>query len=171
MGCLPAPQRLKFRKMMKFLLGLIIGAVLGFLGYSYFQDHGSSRQLDDARQSVTSSAGKVKDAIQDKLDPQEIKKELERTSMVVRDKARKAGSAIADATADARSTGAIKSKLAAESALSVFSIHVETTDGLVTLSGSVNSHDQIGRAVQLALETDGVVKVASTLQVKVAQGG
>ena len=89
--------------------------------------------------------------------------------MVVRDKARKAGSAFVDATADARITAAIKSKLAAESALSVFSIHVETTDGLVTLSGTVNSHDQIGRAVQLALDTDGVVKVVSTLQVKVSK--
>jgi len=157
--------------MKKFLFGLILGAVLGAFGYSYYQDNNSRSKLEDARQSVNSSAGKFKDAIQEKLDSQEIKKELERTSMVVRDKARKAGSAIADATADARITAAIKSKLAGESALSVFSIHVETTDGLVTLSGTVNSHDQIGRAVQLALDTDGVVKVVSTLQVKVSKAG
>jgi osmotically-inducible protein OsmY len=157
--------------MKKFLLGLILGAVLGALGYSYYQDKNTRGTLDDARQNVSNSAGKVKDAIQDKLDSQEIKKELERTSMIVRDKAKKAGSAIADATADARITAAIKSKLATESALSVFSIHVETTDGLVTLSGTVNSHDQIGRAVQIALDTDGVVKVVSTLQVKVTKAG
>ncbi|HUR46085.1 MAG TPA: BON domain-containing protein [Candidatus Saccharimonadales bacterium] len=152
--------------MKKFLFGLILGAVLGAFGYSYYQNKDTHRTLDDARESMSTGAGKVKDAIQDKIDTQEIKKELERTSMVVRDKAKKAGSAIADATADARITTAIKSKLVTESALPVFNIHVETTDGLVTLSGTVNSHDQISRAVQLALDTDGVIKVVSTLQVK-----
>jgi osmotically-inducible protein OsmY len=158
-------------QMKKFLLGIIIGAALGAFGYYYYEDKNTRGTLEEARQSVNNSAGKFKDALQERLDSQEIKKELERTSMVVRDKAKRAGSAIADATADGRITTAIKSKLVAESALSVFSIHVETTDGLVTLSGTVNSHDQIGRAVQIALETDGVVKVVSTLQVKVVKGG
>jgi osmotically-inducible protein OsmY len=35
----------------------------------------------------------------------------------------------------------------------------------VTLSGRVESHDQVAKAVKLALETDGVHKVISTLQV------
>jgi hyperosmotically inducible protein len=152
--------------MIKFLLGIVIGVVLGVWGYSWYQNQQSRSNLDKAKQSVGSSASRMKEAIQERIDTQEIKKEIERTGTVVREKAKKAGSALADATADARVTAAVKSKLATESALSVFSIHVETTDGLVTLSGSVDSHEQVARAVQLALDTDGVVKVISTLQVK-----
>ena len=85
--------------------------------------------------------------------------------MVVREKARTAGHSIADAAANARVTAAVKGRLVAEPGLSAFSINVDTTDGLVTLSGKVSSHDQVGRAVKLALDTDGVRKVVSTLQV------
>jgi osmotically-inducible protein OsmY len=155
--------------MIKFLLGIIIGAALGAWGYAYFENQQNRSNLDKTRQSVSSGASRMKEAIQERVDTQEIKKEIERTGTVVREKAKKAGSAIADATADARITTAVKSKLATESALSVFSIHVETTDGLVTLSGTVDSHDQVARVVQLALDTDGVVKVISTLQVKAAK--
>lgn len=152
--------------MKRFLLGIIIGAALGAWGYATYEKQQNRTQLDKARESVSSSAEKVKEAIQEKLDPQDIKKELDRTSTIVREKAKKAGSAIADATSDARITATIKSKLAKESALSVFNIHVETSDGLVTLSGTVDAYDQIGSAVKLARETEGVVKVVSSLQVK-----
>jgi osmotically-inducible protein OsmY len=45
-------------------------------------------------------------------------------------------------------------------------IDVDTTDGVVTLSGTVKSHEQIVRAMDIAYETEGVYKVVSTLQVK-----
>jgi osmotically-inducible protein OsmY len=48
------------------------------------------------------------------------------------------------------------------------SISVDTTDGLVTLSGTARSHDEVAKAVRLALETEGVRKVVSTLQVRAA---
>jgi osmotically-inducible protein OsmY len=57
-------------------------------------------------------------------------------------------------------------KLAADPDLSVFSISVATTAGRVTLSGTVASPELIGKATALALETDGVREVVSTLQVK-----
>lgn len=117
-------------------------------------------------------AEKVKETVKDKvseIDTDQIKEELARTSMVVREKAKQAGSAIADATANARTTGAIKAKLIAEPGLSAFNINVDTTDGLVTLTGTVNSPDDVARAVRLALDTEGVYKVISTLQVKAAK--
>ncbi len=85
---------------------------------------------------------------------------------MIREKAREAGNAISDATANARITAAIKAKLFAEPGVSALSINVDTNDGLVTLSGTVSSHEQIAKAIKIAMETDGVTKVISTLQVK-----
>ena len=81
------------------------------------------------------------------------------------EKAKSAGQSIAGAAANARTTTTIKAKFVTEPGLPSFSINVDTTDGLVTLSGKVESHEQVARAVKLALETDGVHKVISTLQI------
>ena len=158
--------------MRKIIFGFILGIAAGAWGYWYFEQKQNRQTLVDVKDSVVSGAGKVKDAIQDKvgeITSEDIKRELERTSMVVREKTKKAGAAISDATANARTTTAVKSKLIAEPGLSAFSINVDTTDGLVTLSGTVSSHDEIAKAVRIALETDGVHKVISTMQVKPAK--
>jgi osmotically-inducible protein OsmY len=155
--------------MKRILLGFIIGLVLGALGYSYLSDRYRKEDLNSARDKVVAGASKVKAAIQEKISEirtEDVKEELNRTGMIVREKAKKAGEAIADATTDARTTAAIKAKLLREPGLSSMKIHVETTDGLVTLSGTVSSHEQIAQAVKLALETENVQKVVSTLQVK-----
>jgi hyperosmotically inducible periplasmic protein len=65
-----------------------------------------------------------------------------------------------------RSAFTIKAKLLNESSLASLTIHVDTTDGVVTLSGTVPSHEAIAKAMELALETEGVKKVVSTLEVK-----
>ena len=71
----------------------------------------------------------------------------------------------ADATADTRTTAAIKLKLAAEPELSALQISVDTTAGLVTLAGKVKSAELAERAVAVAGSVDGVREVKSTLQV------
>jgi osmotically-inducible protein OsmY len=91
---------------------------------------------------------------------------MSRLGHVIRDKAHAAGKTIADDTADARITAAIKAKILADSALSVIKISVTTTDGRVTLSGTASSPENIRKAIQLAWDTDGVTEVVSTLQVK-----
>ena len=53
--------------------------------------------------------------------------------------------------------------------LSALSISVNTTEGIVTLSGTVSSAEDISKAMLLAMETDGVREVISTLQVKQTQ--
>jgi hyperosmotically inducible periplasmic protein len=104
------------------------------------------------------------------LRPEDIKDDLARTGKVIRRKAQEAGQAIADATADARTTAAIKAKFIANRDLSALSISVNSTAGVVTLSGTVNSPEDIGKAILLALETDGVTQVVSTLQVTMKNG-
>jgi hyperosmotically inducible protein len=156
--------------MKKLILVFILGLVAGALGYRFFKEHYKDEDLGTvARDKVIQGAGKLKEVIQDKLSDirtEDIKEELARTGTVIREKAQKAGEAIADATADARITAAIKAKLLQEPGLSAFKIHVECTQGVVTLSGAVSNHEQIAKVVKLALDTEGVQKVISTLQVK-----
>ena len=73
---------------------------------------------------------------------------------------------MADVAADARIITAIKAKYAGDPDLSVWKISVSCDQGHVTLSGTVSAEADIGKAVALALETDGVRDVTSTLAVK-----
>jgi hyperosmotically inducible periplasmic protein len=156
---------------MRLLFALVIGIALGAAGvwfYTTKQGRSTARTTGEQVESATKSA---RDALQEKLKDldlhsDDIKEELARTGTIVRRKAREAGQAISDGTADARTTAAIKTKLLGSRDLSSMSISVNTTDGIVTLSGSVSSPDDIGKAVLIALETDGVKEVVSTLQVK-----
>jgi osmotically-inducible protein OsmY len=94
----------------------------------------------------------------------DIKKELAETGKVVRRKAETAGQAISDATLDGRITARIKTRLLA-SDLPGLGITVDTTAGVVTLAGRVRSTEEVSKAMALALETEGVKEVVSTLQV------
>jgi hyperosmotically inducible protein len=91
---------------------------------------------------------------------------MARTGRVTRQAAQETTPAIPNGTADARTTIAIKGKLVADPDLSASRLSVNTTRGVVTLSGTVSSEANIGKAMLLALQTEGVQEVISTLQVK-----
>jgi len=159
----------------RFLLALILGLALGAAAVWYFQTGRNNPRVQSAGNQVETAVKSAGDAIQDKLKvldlrPQDVKDELAKTGQVVRRTAKNAGQAMADATADARVTAAIKGKLVAHRELSALSISVNTTAGVVTLSGTVPSTEDISKAMLLAMETDGVKEVISTLQVKPRQG-
>ena len=159
----------------RILLGLILGLALGAGAVWYFGTGRNNPHVQSATNGVENAVKSAGDAIQEKLRvldlrPQDVKDELARTGQVVRRKTQEAGKAIADATADARVTAAIKGKLVANRDLSALSISVNTTAGVVTLSGTVPTMDDISKAMMLAMETDGVKEVISTLQVKPRQG-
>lgn len=156
---------------MKTFLALIIGIAIGVGAFWYYKKTHSQSDFDQIEQKIKGAVSSVSGTIQDKLhslnlSSSNITQELERTGRVIRDKSRQAGQAIADATADARTTAAIKAKLVADPDLSALRISVNTTDGVVTLSGTVSSTDHIGKAIVLAMDTDHVRQVISTIQVK-----
>lgn len=101
----------------------------------------------------------------DRFSTEEIKAELEKTGSIVREKARQAGATLSDAAANARITAIIKAKFLKDSELPSFQIGVDTTDGVVTLSGKVTSVEAVSRAIRTAFEVEGVTKVYSTIQV------
>ena len=156
---------------MRVLLALIVGAVIGAAVIWYFAGNQGKTAVQSTGEKIENASKSARDTIQDKLrqlnlDPKDVKEELARTGQVVRRKAKEAGQALADATADARITGAIKAKFVAQPELSALSISVNTTGGVVTLSGTVGSPEDVSKAMMLAMETEGVTQVISTLQVK-----
>ena len=151
---------------MKIFLSFMIGVLVGVASHWYFTQPQSKADMAVAEESVREGAAKVGRSLSETFSADNIKEELARTGKVIREKSKQAGHAIADATANARTTTAIKSKLVQDSGLAAFKIDVDTTDGVVTLSGTVSTYDEIARAMNIAWDTDGVSKVVSTLQVK-----
>jgi hyperosmotically inducible periplasmic protein len=156
---------------MKTLFALVVGIAVGAAAVWFYSTYRNNPRLQSAQQKIENAAKSARDSAQNELrslhlSPEDVKQELARTGRVVRRAAGDAGHAIADATADARITTTIKTKLLASRDLSALNISVNTTDGIVTLSGTVASPEHIGQAILLAMQTDGVREVISTLQVK-----
>ena len=156
---------------MKIFFALLVGIAVGATAVWFYSTKQGQSAVHTTGDQIESSAKAARDLIQEKLKmldlrSEDIKDDLARTGQVVRRKAREVSQAIADSTADARTTGAIKGKLLANRDLSAMSISVNTTSGVVTLSGSVSSPEDIGKAVLLAMETYGVREVISSMQVK-----
>jgi osmotically-inducible protein OsmY len=156
---------------MKMLLALALGMAVGGAAAWFYCTYRSDPRMRSAEQKVETATKSAREAASNELRvlhlrPEDLKDELARSGQVVRRAATGAGHALADATADARVTAAIKTKLVASRDLSALNISVNTTAGVVTLSGAVASSEHIGKAVLLAMETDGVREVVSTLQVR-----
>lgn len=169
--------------MKNILIALLIGTILGVVGTWYFEqerdsasavkqaDQRASEAAAKAREALGEAAAGVKSALSAKLEAlelraQDIKEDMARSGRIVRRKAREAGDAVTDAARDAAITAEVKGKLAADPGLSALAINVDTSGGRVTLTGTVPSHEAIGRATLLALETQGVREVVATLQVQ-----
>jgi hyperosmotically inducible protein len=69
---------------------------------------------------------------------------------------------------DSAITAKVKTALIAKKDLKSMHIHVETRNGVVTLTGSVPSKDQADAAVEAAKGVDGVKDVTNTLETKTA---
>ena len=66
---------------------------------------------------------------------------------------------------DAAITASVKSKLVADKAVNLTRIDVDTSNGIVSLNGVVNSPQQKDRAEQLTRRVDGVRGVNNNLQI------
>jgi hyperosmotically inducible periplasmic protein len=84
----------------------------------------------------------------------------------VGERAASAATQAREAVDDGSLTAKIKSKMALDDTVKALNIDVDTTRGVVTLSGMVASDAERKRAVQLARETEGVTTVRDQLQVR-----
>lgn len=157
---------------MKALLCLLLGIVIGAVGYHWVaqrsvtpvekagSDSHPEGALDRARAGAREMGDRIARQLEEwDLDPEEIKRELAQSGRVIRNKARVAGVRIDDA----RIVAMIKAKYVLDDGLAAAQINVDCRDGHVRLDGQVPSDAAVGRAVALALETSGVVEVNAEL--------
>jgi hyperosmotically inducible protein len=67
---------------------------------------------------------------------------------------------------DATITGMIKTRLAADGRVSASEINVDTTKGIVTLTGNVDGQEARDAAIKLARDTSGVKEVKDMISVR-----
>jgi osmotically-inducible protein OsmY len=148
------------------MLAVLIGA--GCVAYFFFQEK-APEKLEDAGKNLATNASKLRDQIRENtptLDTEQIVEELKAQGKVVRTKAKEMGGEIQKAVNDSQITAAIKGKFALDRDLSALAISVNTTQGKVTLAGTVENADSLKKAIDLSLQTEGVREVTSTLQIK-----
>ena len=166
--------------MKTFVIALIIGGILGagIVWYVREKDAAESpaqsqagKTMDQIKEAVADTAASVRTAVDAKLDilhlkSDQIKEELAAKGKVVRNQTREWASGAQEATTDAAITAKIKGKYALDKDVSALNISVNTTEGIVTLSGTASNYEAIAQAMLLAMETEGVKQVVSTIQVK-----
>jgi hyperosmotically inducible periplasmic protein len=76
------------------------------------------------------------------------------------------GATLGENIDDATLTTWVKSKLVADRAANLTRVDVDTTRGVVSLNGVVESEEQRIRAEQLAHQVDGVKQVINNLQIQ-----
>jgi hypothetical protein len=144
---------------MKYLVIFILGFVAGAYIVRY-----KLPDWESPSQPTQGNAAPTHDSLEDKLRrwhlaPADIKNDIARTGEVVRTQAGRVGDKISDVSI----LTVIKAKYVLDRDLSASSIKVEVHDGRVTLDGTVQSNELLGRAVALALDTEGVTNVTARL--------
>jgi hyperosmotically inducible periplasmic protein len=77
-----------------------------------------------------------------------------------------AGLMAACSSTNAGLTSKIKTKMAADPVVKAHQIDVDSNNGVVTLTGNIDSQDAKDRAIQIAKETKGVVEVRDMIEVR-----
>lgn len=148
-----------------FILSLV-AVIAGAVGWRYYQRSKipSIQQRAAALDEHNREMELVKSAAPSNVDEwnlttESIRTEIAKTGEVARSREANAGEQVNDN----KIVTVIKGKFTGEKNLEGLDIRVECRDGEVKLSGSVDSADQVGQAMILALKTSGVHSVVSHL--------
>lgn len=88
------------------------------------------------------------------------------TGIAVGEGSKEAAQQVNQVATDASITAAVKMKMADDPDVAAMDINVDTTDGIVTLNGAVQSSAVAQKAVGIAHSVDGVTSVKSNLSVR-----
>ena len=159
-----------------FLLGAVVGIGLTvFIAikynlYSGYENSGDATAVElthkkDANDNVNLSAAT---ALMLDLSPIFVEDEMTRNGRVIRTK-KKASKAVEAAISDESIRVKIVQGYANDPVLARSVIKVQSRNGKVSLSGGRLPPGFIGRAIVLAYNTEGVISVASTIEIKLRQ--
>jgi len=112
----------------------------------------------------TSSADVSSRITEWRLSANEIQKDLDSGAVIVRTKESVVGAPTGNSDDSVIET-MVKGKLQSDKEVASSQIDVAAKNGEVTLKGSADSADHVGRAIALALDTQGVTKVSSEIKV------
>jgi hypothetical protein len=135
------------RGLLKLIIVIVVVAVVGafLLGYSIRDFRGA-----DPRDVIGTSGSE----------------RAQQAGAQIRDRAATAADATKRAVEDGALTSKIKAKMALDDTVKALNIDVDTAAGVVTVAGTVHSDAERQRALALARETNGVVRVIDRLQLK-----
>ncbi|PTX95486.1 BON domain-containing protein [Opitutus sp. ER46] len=129
---------------------------------------------DDMRSAANSASGAIGDAVSGiattariaewNLKPSDIAADLAADREIIRTKDAGAGAPTGKADADVLEN-LVKGRLNADSAIAPLKLDVDANKtGEVKLSGKAKTPEDVGRAIALALDTEGVTKVTSKIK-------
>jgi len=163
-------MRFLFRLFLLFVLVIALvwvfrAPILGRLGL--VADTSARQTGSEAREASGTAERTARGQLSDlDFSVERIAQELRTTGRVVRRKVAEAGRQLEESTRDARTTAKLKARFALDPELKTREIEIHTDGGRVTLTGHVDSHEEIARAIRMAVEEDDVLEVTSTLQVR-----
>jgi hyperosmotically inducible protein len=138
---------------------VVVAIVAAFLlGYDIRDFRGVD--IDGPRDVIGTTGGDVRG------EAREAGQEAREAGAEVREETAQAADATRRAIADGALTSKIKAKMALDDTVSALSIDVDTDNGMVTLTGRINSEAERQRALALARETKGVTQVVDRLAIK-----
>ena len=137
----------------------IVAIVSAFLlGYDIHDLRGID--IDSPREAVGTTGGEVRG------EAREAGQAAREAGAEIRERTGEAADATRRAVVDGALTSKIKAKMALDDTVRALQIDVDTSNGVVTLTGSIRSEAERQRALALARETDGVTQVVDRLAIK-----
>jgi hyperosmotically inducible periplasmic protein len=145
--------------MKSIILTLVLVMILGF-SFACSTAKNTGEAVKEGTEEVAQEVGdKTEDAAE------EVGDKTEDVGQAVKETAEDAGEKVEDGSI----TAAIKMKFANDEVVSASNIDVDTSNGVVTLNGTVDSQTEANRAVELAQAVSGVKNVRSNLIIEKTQ--
>lgn len=150
-----------FRTLLRVVLLIVVLVAVGAFLLGWWG--GRARDIDD-RRDVVGTAGEVGDRAKDA--GSDVAQTTKEVGSDIADKTAAAAGQARRSLAEGSLTAKIKAKMALDDTVKALNLDVDTTGSVVTVSGTVASDAARTRALQLAKETEGVTQVIDRIQVK-----
>ena len=147
------------------LVGVLVGLLPTLTACSQQSQQEADRQADSVKSDLEKAGHDAGEDLQQAGD--KIGDGLEKAGRETSKQLEKAGERVQPYVEDAALTARVKTRLAAHPDLNPFQIDVDTVDGVVTLNGKVPTQADHDAALEVARNTEGVVKVVDNLQIGV----
>jgi hyperosmotically inducible periplasmic protein len=150
-----------FRALVRVVLLIVVLVAVGAFLLGWWG--GRARDIDEPR-DVVGTAGAAGDRA--KAAGSDLAQQTKEAGADVAQKTAAAAGQARRSLAEGSLTAKIKSKMALDDTVKALNLDVDTTGTVVTISGTVATEAERARAMQLAKETEGVTQVVDRMQIR-----